>query len=117
MDGLRIGVIGFGYIGRLHARAWENIPGVRVTAVADAGGVVLSSGIHPIDGLRWFTEDEIVAVAGAASNRYFAAPVEDAAQLLARFRSGITAEMTFAFSSQPRPLVCDLEVIGTAGQL
>jgi predicted dehydrogenase len=44
-------------------------------------------------------------------------PVEDAAQMLARFRSGTTAELTFAFANQPRPLVCDLELIGTAGQL
>ena len=38
MDSLRVGVIGFGYIGRLHARAWGNISGATVTAVADPDG-------------------------------------------------------------------------------
>jgi UDP-N-acetyl-2-amino-2-deoxyglucuronate dehydrogenase len=81
------------------------------------GGAALTSGIHLIDRLRWFTGDEVSAVAGAAGNPYFGADVEDAGQIFLRFRSGISAQITVAFMREPHPLVCDLQVIGTRGSI
>ena len=99
------------HLGMLTAPSWY------LDKAQAGGGVVLSSGIHLVDRLRWFTGEEITEVAGAASNHYFGKPVEDAAQMFLRFRSGITAEIVFAFASHPRPLVCDLELVGSCGQL
>ena len=81
------------------------------------GGTALTSGIHLVDRLRWFTGDEVSSVAGTAGNPYFGADVEDAAQMFLRFRSGISAQITLAFMREPHPLVCDLQVIGTRGSV
>jgi predicted dehydrogenase len=81
------------------------------------GGAALTSGIHLIDRLRWFTGDEVSAVAGVAGNPYFGADVEDIGQMFLRFRGGISAQVTVAFMRQPHPLVCDLQVIGTRGSI
>jgi predicted dehydrogenase len=42
MEQLRVGVIGFGYMGKLHARAYESLPITRLVAVADANEANLS---------------------------------------------------------------------------
>ena len=81
------------------------------------GGPALTSGIHLVDRLRWFTGDEVQMVAGAATNPYFGADVEDAGQMFLRFRGGISAQVTVAFMREPHPLVCDLQVIGTRGSI
>jgi predicted dehydrogenase len=81
------------------------------------GGVALTSGIHLIDRLRWFTGDEVKAVAGVAGNPHFDADVEDAGQMFLRFRGGISATVTMAFMRVPHPLVCDLHVFGTRGSI
>jgi len=81
------------------------------------GGAALTSGIHLIDRLRWFTGDEVNTVAGAAGNPYFGADVEDAVQMFLRFRGGISAQVTLAFMRETHPLVCDLQVIGTRGSI
>ena len=81
------------------------------------GGPALTSGIHLVDRLRWFTGDEVRMVAGAAANPYFGADVEDAGQMFLRFRGGISAQVTVAFMREPHPLVCDLQVIGTRGSI
>ena len=81
------------------------------------GGAALTSGIHLVDRLRWFTGDEVNMVAGSAGNRYFGADVEDAGQMFLRFRGGISAQITVAFMREPHPLVCDLQVIGTRGSV
>ncbi len=81
------------------------------------GGTVLTSGIHLIDRLRWFTGERITHVSGQSGNPYFGMSVEDAAQMQLRFRSGITGQVTFAWMREPHPLVCDLELIGTKGSL
>jgi len=81
------------------------------------GGPALTSGIHLVDRLRWFTGDEVQMVAGAAANPYFGADVEDAGQMFLRFRGGISAQVTVAFMREPHPLVCDLQVIGTRGSI
>lgn len=81
------------------------------------GGPALTSGIHLVDRLRWFTANEVSMVAGCASNKYFGADVEDAGQMFLRFRSGISAQVTVAFMREPHPLLCDLQVIGTRGSV
>jgi len=81
------------------------------------GGTVLTSGIHLVDRLQWFTGQNITHVAGQAGNPYFGASVEDAAQMQLHFRSGLAGQVTFAWMREPHPLVCDLELIGTKGSL
>ena len=81
------------------------------------GGTVLTSGIHMVDRLRWYTGDEITHAGGTASNAIFGESIEDAAQMFLRFRSGITAQVSLAFLRDAHPLVCDLQVVGTAGTL
>ena len=81
------------------------------------GGAALTSGIHLVDRLRWFTGDEVKAIVGLAANPYFGADVEDAAQMLLRFQRGVSAEITLAFMRDPHPLVCDLRVIGIRGTI
>jgi predicted dehydrogenase len=81
------------------------------------GGVVLTDAVHLVDRLRWFTGDEVVAVAGAMGNAYFGASVEDLGQMFLHFRSGVSAQITVAFMSHPYPDVCDLQVIGTEGTI
>jgi predicted dehydrogenase len=81
------------------------------------GGAVLTSGIHLVDRLRWFTGDEITHVAGSAASPYFNGSIEDAAQMLLRFRSGISAHVSLALMRAGHPLVCDLQLIGTAGSI
>ena len=79
------------------------------------GGTALTSGIHLVDRLRWFTGDEVKAIAGSAANPYFGSDVEDAAQMFLRFRHGISAEIALAFMRELHPLVCDLRIIGSRG--
>ena len=81
------------------------------------GGPALTSGIHLVDRLRWFTGDEVRYVTGSAVNPYFGRDVEDAGQMFLRFRGGISAQITVAFLCEPHPLVCDLQVIGTRGSI
>jgi predicted dehydrogenase len=81
------------------------------------GGTVLTSGIHLIDRLRWFTGEHVTHVSGHAGNPYFSLSVEDSAQMQLRFQSGLPGQINFAWMREPHPLVCDLEVIGTKGSL
>jgi predicted dehydrogenase len=81
------------------------------------GGPALTSGIHLVDRLRWFTGDDVQMVAGSTANLYFGADVEDAGQMFLRFRGGVSAQVTVAFMREPHPLVCDLQVIGTRGSI
>ena len=81
------------------------------------GGPVLTSGIHLVDRLRWFTGDEVQRATGSAANLYFGADVEDAGQMFLCFRGGVSAQVTVAFMRDPHPLVCDLQVIGTQGSI
>jgi predicted dehydrogenase len=81
------------------------------------GGPALTSGIHLVDRLRWFTGDEVQQVTGLAANPYFGADVDDAGQMFLRFRGGVSAQVTVAFLREPHPLVCDLQVIGTRGSI
>jgi UDP-N-acetylglucosamine 3-dehydrogenase len=81
------------------------------------GGAALSSGIHLVDRVMWFMGELPACVFGSASNPFFGRDVEDAAQIALGFPSGRSAQITCGFMSQPHPLVCDLQVIGTAGSV
>jgi len=81
------------------------------------GGVALTSGIHLVDRLHWFTNDEVIAVSGSANNVCFGTDVEDTGQLSLRFRGAKSAQVTMAFFPEPHPLVCDLEIFGTRGSI
>ena len=94
-----------------------NVPEWYMKKKLSGGGPALTSGIHLVDRLRWFTGDEVIMVTGSAANPYFGADVEDVGQMLLRFRGGISAQVTVAFMREPHPLVCDLQVIGTRGSL
>jgi predicted dehydrogenase len=94
-----------------------NVPHWYLERTHAGGGVALTSGIHLIDRLCWFTGDDVEMVAGAAGNPYFGEDVEDAAQIFLRFRGGCSAQITMAFLREQHPLLCDLEVIGTQGSI
>ena len=81
------------------------------------GGTALTSGIHLVDRLRWFTGDEVKTVTGSSANAYFGADVEDAAQMFLQFRRGVSAQISLAFMPDPHPLVCDLQLLGTRGSI
>jgi predicted dehydrogenase len=81
------------------------------------GGPALTSGIHLVDRLRWFTGEEVECVAGSVRNSYFGGDVEDAGQMFLRFHGGVSAQITVAFLREPHPLFCDLQVIGTKGSI
>jgi predicted dehydrogenase len=94
-----------------------NVPPWYLERKCAGGGAALTSGIHLVDRLRWFTGDEVNVVAGVAGNPYFGADVEDTGQMFLRFRGGISAQITVAFMRESHPLVCDLQVIGTRGSI
>lgn len=94
-----------------------NVPPWYLERKFAGGGPALTSGIHLVDRLRWFTGDEVKMVTGSAANPYFGADVEDAGQMFLRFRRGISAQVTVAFMREAHPLVCDLQVIGTRGSI
>jgi UDP-N-acetylglucosamine 3-dehydrogenase len=81
------------------------------------GGAGLTDAVHLVDRLRWFTGDEVVAVAGSMGNPFFRSSVDDFGQMFLRFRSGISAQVTVTFMAWPHPVVCDLQVLGTLGSI
>jgi UDP-N-acetyl-2-amino-2-deoxyglucuronate dehydrogenase len=94
-----------------------DLPGWYLTKDCAGGGTALTSGIHLIDRIRWFTGEDVALVAGSAGNPSLGADVEDTAQMFLRFRTGKSAQITMAFLREPHPLVCDLQVIGTLGSI
>lgn len=94
-----------------------NVPPWYLQKKFAGGGPALTSGIHLVDRLRWFTGEEVKMVSGSAANPYFAADVEDPGQMFLRFAGGGSAQVTVAFMREPHPLVCDLQVIGTRGSI
>jgi predicted dehydrogenase len=73
--------------------------------------------VHLVDRLRWFTGDEVVAVAGSMGNPFFHGSVDDLGQMFLQFRSGISAQVTVTFMRWAHPVVCDLQVLGTDGSI
>ena len=94
-----------------------NCPRWYLDPEAAGGGIVLTSGIHLADRVMWFAGEVPEWVAGAGGNPFLQQPVEDCAQMLLRFPSGRSAQLTLGFLAEPHPLVCDLELVGTRGSI
>jgi len=94
-----------------------NSPGWYLKREVAGGGTVLSSGIHLVDRVIWFANELPVSVSGFTSNAIWRLSIEDSAQMSLGFSSGKCAQLSFGMLSEPHPLVCDLEVIGTRGSL
>jgi len=79
------------------------------------GGVILDAATHLIDFLRWFfgEVEEIYCCAGKTGNLDL--EVEDYAEMILRFRGGITASVHADFVQQPAQN--KLEIIGEGGTL
>ena len=41
---IRVGIIGFGFMGRMHDRCWRALPDVRIAAVCDPDAAALKDG-------------------------------------------------------------------------
>jgi UDP-N-acetyl-2-amino-2-deoxyglucuronate dehydrogenase len=94
-----------------------NSPGWYLKREFAGGGTVLSSGIHLVDRVTWFANELPISVAGFKNNAIWNLNIEDSAQMSLGFSSGKCAQLSFGMLSEPHPLVCDLEVIGTRGSL
>ncbi|WP_165229208.1 Gfo/Idh/MocA family protein [Aquisphaera insulae] len=47
---IRVGIVGLGYMGRMHYRCWSGLPGAKVTAVCEASPKVLADAGKPTKG-------------------------------------------------------------------
>lgn len=56
---IRVGIVGLGFMGRMHYRCWSTLPGATVTAVCEANPAVLAAAGKPTEGVN---------VAGAADH-------------------------------------------------
>ena len=81
----------------------------------DLGGGVVLTLCHPLDYLRWLFGDvaELTAVTGKASDLVI--DVEDFAQALLNFQSGVVGSLHLNYFQRPKRH--DLEIIGTEGTL
>src|SRR5271165_1724907 len=41
---IRVGIVGLGFMGRMHYRCWNALPGVKVTAICESNPKVLAAG-------------------------------------------------------------------------
>lgn len=94
-----------------------NSPRWYLTPESAGGGTVLSSGVHLVDRVMWFLGAQPTSVSGYAGNKLLGQPVEDSAQMSLGFPGGQSAQIMFGLLSEPHPLVCDLELIGTRGSI
>ncbi len=94
----------------------EHLQGWRLTSPDAGGGVVLDITVHDADTLRFVLDDEPVAVTSMTQSGGLAsAGLPDGAMTLARFRSGLIAQMHDAFTT---PFAkTGFEVHGTEGSL
>lgn len=56
---LRVGIVGLGYMGRMHYRCWSAVPGARVEAVCEASPKVLAAAGQPQGGNIGGAADQI----------------------------------------------------------
>lgn len=47
---IRVGIVGLGYMGRMHYRCWSSLPGARVTAVCEANPKTLAAAGEAVSG-------------------------------------------------------------------
>ena len=84
------------------------------SARADLGGGVVNTLCHPFDYLRWMFGD-VADVFANTSKQGLNLPVEDTADVLLRYRSGVSASVHLDYLQ--RPGQHDLRIIGTCGTL
>jgi len=82
------------------------------SARADLGGGVVNTLCHPFDYLRWML-GEAAQLYASTSNHGLNLPVEDTADVLLRYQSGVSAN--FHLDYLQRPGQHDLLITGTAG--
>lgn len=92
---------------------WEDYH-ASYSARADLGGGVVNTLCHPFDYLRWMIgeTDQLLAV---TSNLGLNLPVEDTADVLLRYRNGVTANIHLDYLQQPGQH--DLLITGSAGSI
>jgi len=83
-------------------------------ARTDLGGGVVLTLCHPLDYLPWLF-GEVEALWAFTGRRGLALPVEDAAEIGLRFRSGLLAGLQLNYDQ--RPAVHRLEVVGSRGMI
>jgi predicted dehydrogenase len=85
------------------------------SARSDLGGGVLLTLSHPFDYLRWFFGDVGAVMGAAQQSGALDVDVEDTADVLLSFRSGVTASVHLDYHQ--RPAEHHLTVVGTRGTL
>ncbi len=85
------------------------------SARSDLGGGVLLTLSHPFDYLRWFFGDVQTVTGEMGHSAELDLDVEDTADVLLRFRSGVTASVHLDYHR--RPAEHHLTVVGTRGSL
>ena len=61
---MRVGIIGFGFMGRMHHRCWRALPDVRIVALCDPDAAALQSGGGPRGNIAGASE--VVDLSGVA---------------------------------------------------
>ncbi len=92
---------------------WEDYKQAYAARPELGGGVVLTLS-HPLDYLRWLF-GEVDALAAITSQKGLGLPVEDEAEILLRFKSGVLGSIHLDYLQ--RPTAHWLEVIGAHGTL
>lgn len=92
---------------------WEDYTGSYAARQELGGGVVLTLS-HPLDYLHWFF-GEVDALSAYTSQKGLNLPVEDQAEILLRFKSGILGSVHLDYFQ--RPPAHWLEIIGSQGAL
>ncbi len=92
---------------------WEDYKQAYAARPELGGGVVLTLS-HPLDYLHWLF-GEVESIAAITSQKGLNMPVEDEAEILLRFKSGVLGSVHLDYNQ--RPLAHWLEVIGTQGTM
>ncbi len=117
-DAIKAGRIGKPLFARVAHAVYlpEHLQGWRLTSPQAGGGVVLDITVHDADTLRFVLDDEPVAVtAMTQSSGMASAGLPDGVMTLARFKSGLIAQMHDAFTTAFAKT--GFEVHGTEGSL
>jgi predicted dehydrogenase len=98
---LRVGIVGFGMMGRTHYKCWRAIPGIKVAVVCDvneqafvalqpAGNIAEMAGVVEIEGVRLFRSLDDMLAAKAVDAVSIATPSDTHAELACKaLRAGV----------------------------
>lgn len=117
-DAIKVGRIGEPLAARVFHAVYlpEHLHGWRIKKPDAGGGVILDITVHDADALRFVLDDEPVDVVAQAQTTSLAEQgLEDAAMSVARFRSGLIAQLHEAFTI--RYAGTGFEVHGSEGSL